>query len=508
MPALDQLRMGEILGGWDDKGGKAARYDHAGSPYRTYKPWVTNAADGAVTVSTKIDHIRDSPVIDLVQDDHCLLTVTFDSDGEIVSVSATMKFAEVPQFDPILVEKAVIAAGQVKYAAAAKVAAEVLNSLAKFITNRTDHGGRLNFPTVVKNNIDIIWKCVAEDPATQTPYEIKFVTGQLESAGTDAGVHIILFGEYGNTGQFQIDNRSNNFERGQTDTFVSPPVSRPNMKDLGDLQKIRISHDSYGEKSGWFLETVTVINQAIHQSWDFPCHSWLDSIHGTSKELFPDTKLTRYEITVVTGNVKDAGTGARVYMKLIGSKGDSENQLDNLRNNFERGQTDRFEWQTRDLGDLKELYIRHDNRGEKPGWFLDRIIVRNQITNETWLFPCEQWLAADAPDGRIDRRLLANLVTSPAFREQNNWRWCRKCQGLAFGGSGVPGPCPAGATHDHTGSGNYTLVHDTPGAPGQSNWRWCQKCQGLAFGGSGAPGPCPAGTTHDHTGSGNYSLRH
>ena len=65
---------------------------------------------------------------------------------------------------------------------------------------------------------------MAEDPATTTPYEISFVTGQLEGAGTDADVYIILFGEYGNSGQFPLDNRFNNFERGKTDTFVSPPL--------------------------------------------------------------------------------------------------------------------------------------------------------------------------------------------------------------------------------------------------------------------------------------------
>lgn len=40
---------------------------------------------------------------------------------------------------------------------------------------------------------------------------------------------------------------------------------------------------------------------------------------------------------------------------------------------------------------------------------------------------------------------------------QSNWRWCKKCQGLAWGG-GV-GKCPAGGNHVYTGSGDYTLSH-------------------------------------------------
>jgi hypothetical protein len=100
-------------------------------------------------------------------------------------------------------------------------------------------------------------------------------------------------------------------------------------------------------------------------------------------------------------------------------------------------------------------------------------------------------------------RLFHNAVGAPG---QSNWRWCSKCQGLTFGG-GAPTPCPAGGNHDLSASGDYTLVHNMVGAPGQSNWRWCTKCHGLAFGG-GAPGPCPAGGNHDHTGSGDYTLAH
>jgi hypothetical protein len=68
------------------------------------------------------------------------------------------------------------------------------------------------------------------------------------------------------------------------------------------------------------------------------------------------------------------------------------------------------------------------------------------------------------------------------------------------------GVCPAGGSHNHTVSGNYALVHNALAPTGQDNWRWCKKCQGLGFNGSGSPGPCPAGGLHDHSGSGNYSL--
>jgi rubrerythrin len=109
--------------------------------------------------------------------------------------------------------------------------------------------------------------------------------------------------------------------------------------------------------------------------------------------------------------------------------------------------------------------------------------------------------------------ILESLLWDIWKNSQDNWRWCTKCQGLAFAGNATPGSCPAGGTHDHTGSGNYRLPKDLGGLLGsieklsvQENWRWCTKCQGLAFAGNPTPGSCPAGGTHDHTGSGNYML--
>src|SRR5215471_20912808 len=41
---------------------------------------------------------------------------------------------------------------------------------------------------------------------------------------------------------------------------------------------------------------------------------------------------------------------------------------------------------------------------------------------------------------------------------QDNWRWCNKCQALAFAGNGSLGACPAGGQHNDTGSGDHVLA--------------------------------------------------
>lgn len=47
---------------------------------------------------------------------------------------------------------------------------------------------------------------------------------------------------------------------------------------------------------------------------------------------------------------------------------------------------------------------------------------------------------------------------------QPHWNWCHKCQGQFYGPNMAKSVCPAGGTHDNTGSGNYTLSN-VPGAP-------------------------------------------
>lgn len=41
---------------------------------------------------------------------------------------------------------------------------------------------------------------------------------------------------------------------------------------------------------------------------------------------------------------------------------------------------------------------------------------------------------------------------------QENWRWCKNCEGLFFAGHATKGVCPAGGEHTLDGSGSYSLL--------------------------------------------------
>jgi len=97
---------------------------------------------------------------------------------------------------------------------------------------------------------------------------------------------------------------------------------------------------------------------------------------------------------------------------------------------------------------------------------------------------------------------------------QEGWRYCSRCQRLAFGG----GRCHDGEPHYFGDSGAYRLKHSFtlvaekfPGMgdqpPGtQLKWRLCTRCSGLAYIGFGRTGTCWDGADHDLTGSAGYAV--
>ena len=93
---------------------------------------------------------------------------------------------------------------------------------------------------------------------------------------------------------------------------------------------------------------------------------------------------------------------------------------------------------------------------------------------------------------------------------QDNWFWCRKCEGMFFKGNGTAGVCPRGGEHDSTDSGTYRFTFGK--RPGPKNeldgqFRWCRKCEGMCFAIFLFTGKCPAGGRHDVGESGFYSVK-
>ena len=114
-----------------------------------------------------------------------------------------------------------------------------------------------------------------------------------------------------------------------------------------------------------------------------------------------------YTVRIRTGDVRGAGTDANVSIIIYGDLGVSERQplSDVRRTSFERGQTDVFEVEDLDIGNLTKLRLEHDGSGVRPGWFLEGVSVTSEESGQVWTFPCSQWLDASKGDGATSREL-------------------------------------------------------------------------------------------------------
>ncbi|XP_037981638.1 lipoxygenase homology domain-containing protein 1 isoform X2 [Motacilla alba alba] len=279
-----------------------------------------------------------------------------------------------------------------------------------------------------------------ESDLEENTYEVRVLTGTVWGAGTDANVFLSIYGmERGDTGERQLkrSNNLNKFEKGQVDVFSIKAI------DLGELKKLRIRHDNSGASPSWFLERVEIIDLKESTTYYFPCQRWLaveEDDGQIARELVPvdeafvkkdsendgqspatlgleqKAKSTTYTVKVKTGDKKNAGTDANVFIILYGSKDDtgivSLKASKINKNKFERGKVDEFTVESVDIGDLKKIKIGHDNKGNSTGWFLEWVEIDAPSLGQCLKFPCGRWLDKSEDDGAVERIIFpADLQT-------------------------------------------------------------------------------------------------
>ncbi|EDO40050.1 predicted protein, partial [Nematostella vectensis] len=118
-----------------------------------------------------------------------------------------------------------------------------------------------------------------------------------------------------------------------------------------------------------------------------------------------------YEIHIHTGFIRGAGTSADVSIVLNGAVADSDPRVlkDPKRKVFKTGGVDAFlltvphVYRVFPLGNLKNIRLWHNNGGAYPSWNLLRVMIQDLQTDQRWWFVCDDWLAVDEGDGKIDR---------------------------------------------------------------------------------------------------------
>ncbi|KAK7896482.1 hypothetical protein WMY93_021807 [Mugilogobius chulae] len=253
------------------------------------------------------------------------------------------------------------------------------------------------------------------------PWSLWIWTSDVKGAGTDAQVFLQIYGENGKSDEIKLENNSDSFEQGQVDKFIIE------MPDIGRLRKVRIWHEKRNPFAGWHLAKVTLLKTLTMEKYSFECGRWLDineddneivrEMPATGALIEDPLPLIKYRVTICTGTVGGSGTDATVFLNIIGDLGDTgERPMIMSKNNvnkFEKGNHDEFLIESVTLGQVQRVRVGHDGRGGGCGWFLDKVMVREEGQPESlaiefplFMFCFVRWLDRNEDDGQIIRELV------------------------------------------------------------------------------------------------------
>ncbi|NWH66986.1 PK1L2 protein, partial [Geococcyx californianus] len=142
----------------------------------------------------------------------------------------------------------------------------------------------------------------------------------------------------------------------------------------------------------------------------------------------------RYLVTVFTGHRRGAATTSKVTLTLYGLEGESEphHLADPDMPVFERGGVDVFLLCTFfPLGELQSIRLWHDNSGDSPSWYVNRVLVHDLAWDQKWYFLCNSWLAVDIGECVLDK--VFPVATEQDMKQFSNLFFMKTSKGFQDG---------------------------------------------------------------------------
>ena len=187
----------------------------------------------------------------------------------------------------------------------------------------------------------------------------------MKHAGTDSNVSIVLYGDKGKSDDIKLKSDKSSFESGKCDEF------KIETNDIGQPFKLRVFHDNSGSFPGWHLDRIELENMATKERYFFTCNRWLSKdeddkqivreLPAEAEFIRKPLKVVKYTVEVHTGDKRNAGTDANVFINIFGDLGDTgERSLERSetnKNSFERAQIDVFKIEAVTLKQLKKIRI-------------------------------------------------------------------------------------------------------------------------------------------------------
>lgn len=199
--------------------------------------------------------------------------------------------------------------------------------------------------------------------------------------------------------------------------FGQPAVSL-HIKDLRDFEKLKNSPLAMALVICILALYFLLLAVCVHA--DKYDKKKLGVIHLDDNASSPATSQT-FQISVQTGHWFGSGTSAGVYLILHGD--DVVSYPIELKCAgkplFQRSSCDVFVWSVPKslIKNISKIHVWHDNKGEYPSWFLERITIKDVQTCVRWVFECNRWLAVDEDDGKVECELFAKTNWSTGLKQ-------------------------------------------------------------------------------------------
>ncbi|EKX43117.1 hypothetical protein GUITHDRAFT_163929 [Guillardia theta CCMP2712] len=290
----------------------------------------------------------------------------------------------------------------------------------------------------------------------QIKYKVITFTGNSPDAGSRGRVFIQLHGQRGSAGPMvELRNPSLHdvFERGQKDLFIIKG------KEIGALSHVSVKFSADGGRGSWHLDGIIVRNLRSNQDFPFPfgrkvaneevttvnhrAGAQIQSGESSAARQLEERAVQqalrpanrpllledhdpykgmiqhreppcRYDITVVTSDVKGAGTDSNVFLRMFGSKKNTisirlSSHAVHTTRLFLRGQSDLFTLFLPDIGLLNKVCVWTDGQNlsdQGSTWHLAQLKVSKtspaSSTPQSWTFPCNKCFDPDKGTLKMD----------------------------------------------------------------------------------------------------------
>lgn len=227
-------------------------------------------------------------------------------------------------------------------------------------------------------------------------YAIKVYTADEIGAGTDSNIFIKMYGEKGETKEFELNRliSGNAFEQYGID------IVEFNHDDIGVITKFDLRSDTKWAAAAWrpdmveIFYNVTSPNLAYYflEKTVFHIQRWIDDDKTRTFEY--DERVSggykpaaHYIIKIKTAKKTGAGTDANIFMTLYSDENRRAMELRLNRwiskNAFESGDTDTVTLPYENIGRIIGFDLRSDTSGAGPAWDLESV----KITSKLWIRP-------------------------------------------------------------------------------------------------------------------------